>query len=140
MTSSQRNGAIAGIVILGGLVLVGVTIFRPSRGAGDMPQTYTVQGVCLACQKEGAGTMAVNDYPPLKCPACGKPALYTWFYCLSCNKRCVPALARPVPNGPLRLPLQPVCPACGSRDVRQWDPVMPEQQAAAALPLPKWEP
>lgn len=138
MSQPQRN-VVLGAIAVAAIVVAIVLFARGGAQSRAVPKDYTIEGVCLACREEAQITQPLGEYAPFPCPHCGKQAVYPWFYCYDCNRRFVPELVRPEPNGPLRLPMGPRCTACRSNHVGQYDPQWPTQHPIGDAPLPKWE-
>ena len=110
-----------------------------SQGSGQLPDVFTIQGVCLACQKEGEAKFEAEENPPLVCPLCGERAVFEWMFCQTCKKRFVPILETDPDGGPPHLPVVPVCLACGSNRTGSYIPQRPGYESEGDV-LPKWPP
>jgi hypothetical protein len=141
MSQGQRN-VLLGIISVAA-ISVAAYMFTSQR-AGSQPGSTqaTTHGVCLACEQESVVQHALGEYAPFACSQCDELAVYPWFYCYECQKRFVPALHRPKPGEPLRLPMSARCPSCGGGDVGLYDPMLPTQETVVGdvKPLPNWVP
>lgn len=120
--------------------LAGGAWFALVRSGGEkaaLPRTVRTFGVCLACRQPATVDHPTREVAPFACPACKAEAVYTRFYCHACARLFVPALARPDPEGPPRLPVVPVCP-CGSSNTAARNEHDPTQTPKGEAPLPKW--
>jgi hypothetical protein len=132
-------------ILLGVLALLGVAAAARylffGTGGNQMPQRYSVNGVCLACKQEvTAGDYGIFDKFPLKCAKCNAQAVYNWHYCQTCNLRFVPVLAKTADGSPPPPPNMPPCPKCGGGATGTWDPNFYEGLKQGDLPLPPWPP
>ncbi|MFO0838227.1 MAG: hypothetical protein U1D55_06835 [Phycisphaerae bacterium] len=137
----QRNAAYAVIAVVG-LLTAGVLLYNYATTPADrspIPQSYSLQAVCLACTKETNLTRGLLAVPPFECPSCGKKAVFGWQYCASCAKRFVPQPEAAEGEAP-HLPVRLTCPNCGSEAVGALTAADPTQKPTGDLPLPKWPP
>ena len=124
--------------ILGGIaiVLLAAAYFFFRSGAPEaLPDTYTIDGVCLECAAENRVSYKAEEHAPHTCPECAARAVYSWMYCQACKKRFVPKL-EPSADGPPRFPVVPACIACGSNRTGEYVPDDPEQKPIGTAPLP----
>lgn len=136
--SARRNIVLGGSVIV--LFALAAYLYFSRAGAqAELPQEYTIDGVCLACQQEARITASFDEPAPSACPHCGERAVYPWMYCFDCKKRFIPNLEQRG-SGPPRYPIVPSCRACGSRNVGQYVPEDPLQKPIGDAPLPEWPP
>jgi len=136
MAQGQRNLLFGGLAIVV-LVLAGVFFVRGQKTTSEVPDTYSIYGVCLACKAEGQTSFAHDERAPHRCDACDEMAVYPWYYCLDCQKRFVPNLYRRDPDGPLRVPRGATCTGCGSSNVTQYIEGM-YKPVGDVTPLPAW--
>lgn len=139
MERKQRNILLGAISVVA-LVAAGAVFLGGFGRPPKLPATFTIKGVCLACQEEVEAQHAQDEHAPLICPQCSEFAVYPWLYCFDCSKRFVPALVRPDDGGPLRVPSFPVCPACGAQHFAAYIPDMPGQDPVGDAKLPNWSP
>jgi DNA-directed RNA polymerase subunit RPC12/RpoP len=137
MAASQRNLILGVIIVIGFGAAAYSFVFRGRRDATAATQ-FTEAGVCLSCKTEGEVTYPRQEAAPHKCPKCGTPAFYPWYFCFDCQKRFVPALVRRDPGGPLRLPLGIACTSCGGTNVSVFLPNQADYRPSGDAPLPKW--
>ena len=139
MSSGQRN-ALLGVVAVAALAGAGTLFFRAAKST-SLPETFSVTGVCLSCKEESQTTHKLGERDPFECPKCHKTSVYTWSFCMDCQKRFVPNLERQVPGEPLRIPMPIRCPACGGTNVSVYQPgYIDAADIKGDLALPKWEP
>ncbi len=136
MSKPQRQAVMVAVIVVG-FGATAYSLFGRKSGP-TIASKFTEAGVCLSCQAEGVVTYPRGEPAPHRCPKCGTPAFYPWYYCYDCNKRFVPALVQREPGGPLRLPLGVACTSCGSGSVTPLLPNQPEYEDAETAPLPKW--
>ncbi len=136
MSKPKGNAALAAVsvVLLG---LAAVLYFRRADTGAQFPSTYTMEGVCLGCQKEvvasyDAGSIAVGH-----CPECKTQTVYSWMLCRDCMKRFVPNLTASGDGGPPLPPVVPTCTQCGSNNTGAWVPGLPGMESSGDAPLPK---
>lgn len=138
MAEKQRNVLLGTVAVVA--VLVALYMFFGFGSGRTRPDTYAIQGVCLACQQEMEFSYAAGEREPFKCSGCGEMALYPWMYCYDCRKLFVPNLVRAGDGEPLRFPGHPSCPACRTQHVGTYVPKMPTQKPDGKLTLPTWSP
>jgi DNA-directed RNA polymerase subunit RPC12/RpoP len=129
-------------VVLGAVVVVLLAVSaylltRPTSGRIRLRQSYPYVGVCLACKKELHGLYDRSEAEPFECPECRQRAVFAWWYCLDCQKRTLPELARDA-EGIRRVPPQPFCNTCKCYDLTPYDPENLSQQPLGDNPLPAW--
>jgi len=140
MPASPRRNILLGVTTVVLLVAAGYLYFSRAGAEAELPQEYTVDGVCLACGQEVHVVAKITDPQPYVCSSCGERAVYTWLYCYDCNKRFVPRLQASPGGGLPNLPVIPSCSECGSSNVSQYVPADATQQAVGDAPLPDWPP
>lgn len=135
MKPAAQKAGLAGLAI----VLFGFAAYQFFwRGGGtELPSEYTIKGVCLACKQEAEAVYRSGEEEPFTCKKCGERAVYSWWYCMACNKRFIPEMMKR-PDGPPKVPPMPRCPGCGSPRTGAWVPDDPTQSAKGDVPLPAW--
>jgi DNA-directed RNA polymerase subunit RPC12/RpoP len=135
--SGRRNLLLGGLAVV--LLALAAYLYFSRAGTGaDLPDQYTINAVCLACQQEARITASMGERQPLVCPHCGERAAYSWYYCFNCNKLVIPNLEPAPGGGPPRIPIIPHCPICGA-EVGSYMPEDPLQKPTSEhAPLPKW--
>jgi DNA-directed RNA polymerase subunit RPC12/RpoP len=139
MASQQRQGILAGVVVV--LVVVAGVIYyvRSAEKTKPLPKTQ-IDGVCVACGKEVQLETEPGNVPPLVCPYCKERTVYAWWYCENCKKLFVPRLIASERSGPPRPEMRPVCPGCGSHTVLGYTAAVTlGYQPEGRLPLPPKE-
>ena len=136
MAPNLRN-LILGATSVGLLAVAGYLFTRNTKST-YLPDTFSMDGVCLACKQSGVVTFGAGGREPYACPACMKVAFYGWKFCDGCKHRFVPALSRSSPGEPPRPPAIPICTKCGSSRTGAYTPEDPEQKSAGDAPLPPW--
>lgn len=135
---NPRNTALAAgalaILATAGWLMFG----RGNPEQAALPHVVRTHGVCLVCRQPATVNHATRDVAPFDCPACKAQAVYTRYYCNDCGKLFVPGLVRPVAEEPPRLPVVPVCAACGSRNSAGRNEHDPGQTIRGEAPLPPW--
>ncbi len=131
--NATRKPILGGIAVV---VLLASAFFLFRSGApATLPDTYTMEGVCLECARENRISYPSGQHAPHACPDCAARAVYPWMYCQACRKRFVPQL-EPSADGPPRFPVVPACTACGSNRTGEYVPEDPEQKPSGTAPLP----
>ncbi len=139
MSDSAKKSLLV-VAALAAVAVAGVMLMRSDSGSGgNLPQQYSIDGVCLKCHESGQFSYSAKQDQPLVCPKCGERAVYSWFYCNACKKRFVPKLQVRA-DGVAVIPMVPACPACGSTDATPFIQEDPTQQPAGDTPLPAWPP
>lgn len=133
MASSARKQILVGVAAVA--LLLAAYLFFYSGRQGKLPDAFTIDGVCLKCEQETRVTYRRRERAPFLCPDCGEQAVYSWIYCYECKKRFVPKLTAS-DEGPPRMPVVPVCTACGSTRTGAYLALDPFQEPVANAPLP----
>lgn len=136
MTPTIRN-AILSVGALGAIAVAAYRFMYVSQGTAQLPVHYALTGICLACKAPATRTENITDRPPLRCNKCGQQAVYPWYHCLNCGKRFIPKLERRN-AGPPRIPMIPLCVACGSSATGVLQPGETGQDVVGEAPLPAW--
>ncbi len=135
--SPARRKIILGCLAAGLFALAGL-IFSYSGASAQYPETYRVNGVCLACKQEGRLEPKTAETRPYECPHCSERTFYPWYFCSDCKMKFVPDLVKNPGGGkPHGLPPVPACSECGSIHVGTYFPSDPEQVATGTAELPE---
>ena len=137
MSQKGRQAALGVLAVVLLAAAVVIYVARTSGGTGTS-ETFTIDGICLACQQPVTVKYHCSERLPAVCPLCGERAVYQTYYCYDCRKRFVPDLVPASDGGPPALPMIPSCPLCGGRYVAPYLAVDPDHQDAEWAPLPKW--
>jgi len=139
MSSKNRQIALGAVALVVLVAAVIVTVARTSGGGGPS-DTFTVDGICLACKQPVTAKYHCSERLPAVCPLCGERAVYGTYYCFDCGRRFVPHLVPASDGGPPVMPMIPTCSACGGHNVVGYLPEDPDQRGAEWAPLPEWPP
>ena len=139
--SKRQRTTLLGAVGIVAILAAGIVFFSSGRGAAPaIGKEFTTYGICLACKHEAQISYPRDEYPPHRCPSCGKQAFFPLFFCETCKKRFVPELVRSQATGRLRLPdAVSTCPGCGGGDLSLFIPEAQAEKPVGDLPWPQWQ-